>query len=98
MGRVLGMEHIYAVTNAGYYAMNHIRADRKLKTDFGAFWEECEGVPYAKDERFFVMPVPEHRKDMSELKPSKRAQHRHRFEKLDGLDAAFTQNLEPWLK
>ena len=98
LGHVLGLEHIYAVTNAGYYAMNHIRTDRKLKTDFGAFWEECEGVPYAKDERFYVMPVEEHRKDMSELKPSKRAQHRRRFEKLDELDAVFAKNLQSWLK
>ena len=28
----LGCESIYAVSNEGYYAMNHIRVDRKLKT------------------------------------------------------------------
>ena len=89
LARCLGINKIYAVTNEGYYAMNHVRIDRKLKTDFGAFWEECEGKPCEEDKRFFVLPVKEYRKDMSELKPSKRAQHRRRFAKLDTIDAAF---------
>lgn len=93
LAKSLGMERIYAVGNEGYYAMNHIRRDRKLKTDFGAFWLECEGQQCA-DPRFYVMPVKEYRKDMSELKPSKRAQHRRRFEKLDEIDAAVSSSLE----
>jgi uncharacterized protein VirK/YbjX len=44
------------------------------------------------------MPVSEHRKDMSELKPSKRAQHRRRFERLDKIDAAFTDSFKQWLR
>lgn len=98
LARCLGVSKIYGVTNAGYYAMNHIRMDRKLKTDFGAFWEECEGKPCETDYRFYVMPVKEHRKDMSELKPSKRAQHRRRFEKLDAIDAAFDASCKKLLK
>lgn len=89
LARCLGLQKIYGVTNDGYYAMNHVRSDRKLKTDFAAFWKECEGEPCQQDPRFYVMPVKEYRKDMSELKPSKRAQHRRRFEKLDTVDAAF---------
>ena len=92
LARCLGIQKIYAVTNEGYYAMNHVRINRKLKTDFGAFWEECEGKPCEQDPRFFVMPVTEYRKDMSELKPSKRAQHRRRFEKLDAINAAFDES------
>jgi len=98
LARCLGIHKIYAVTNEGYYAMNHVRIDRKLKTDFGAFWEECEGKPCEQDPRFFVMPVKEYRKDMSELKPSKRAQHRRRFEKLDAIDAAFDTSCAVWMK
>jgi len=97
LARCLGLEKIYAVTNEGYYAMNHVRSDRKLKTDFGEFWAECEGKLCEKDPRFFVMPVSEHRKDMSELKPSKRAQHRRRFARLDAIDAAFDENMEKYL-
>jgi len=98
LARCLGISKIYGVTNAGYYAMNHIRIDRKLKTDFGAFWEECEGKPCETDYRFYEMPVKEYRKDMSELKPSKRAQHRRRFEKLDSIDAAFDARCKKLLK
>ena len=98
LARCLGIRKIYAVTNEGYYAMNHVRIDRKLKTDFAAFWEECEGKPCENDSRFYVMPVKEYRKDMSELKPSKRAQHRRRFEKLDAIDAAFDESCKKWMK
>lgn len=90
--KVLEAEKIYAVGNNGYYAMNGIRVDRKLKTDFGAFWEECEGVQ-CPDKRFYVMPVEEHRKSMEELKPSKRAQHRKRFAKMDEMEAAIKESL-----
>lgn len=98
LARCLGMDEIYAVTNEGYYAMNHVRRDRKLKTDFGAFWKECEGVPCETDSRFFRLPVKEYRKDMSELKPSKRAQHRRRFARLDAIDAAFDGSCSKWKK
>lgn len=93
----IGAEKIYAVGNSGYYAMNHIRRDRKLKTDFGAFWEECEGEQ-CKDKRFYVMPVAEYRKAMEELKPSKRAQHRRRFAKMDELEAAVKESLAQYKK
>ena len=98
LARCLGLQKIYGVTNDGYYAMNHVRSDRKLKTDFAAFWKECEGEPCQQDPRFYVMPVKEYRKDMSELKPSKRAQHRRRFEKLDTVDAAFDSSCGPLIR
>lgn len=93
----LGMENIYAVANEGYYAMNHVRVDRKLKTDFGAFWQECEGA-ICSDRRFYIMPVAEHRKSMEELKPSKRAQHRRRFAKMDEMEAAVASSLDKYKK
>lgn len=95
--KALDIEQIYAVGNEGYYAMNHIRADRKLKTDFGAFWQECEGVQ-CSDRRFYVMPTAEYRKSMEELKPSKRAQHRRRFAKMDEMEAAVIASLAKYKK
>ncbi|MBQ0067927.1 MAG: DUF535 domain-containing protein [Phascolarctobacterium sp.] len=95
--RELNCKAIYGVTNDGYYAMNGLRFDRKLKTDFGEFWQECEGIP-AEDKRFYKMPINEHRKSMEELKPSKRAQHRRRFEKLDQIDAAIHLTMQNILK
>ncbi|MDO4179397.1 MAG: VirK/YbjX family protein [Phascolarctobacterium sp.] len=96
--KVLGMNKIYAVTSEGYFAMTGIRTDRKLKVDFSDFWKECEGVPCEDDKRFYVMPVAEYRKDMSELKPSKRAQHRRRFEMLDNIDASVAGALDTMSK
>ena len=95
--KALGMKKIYAVANEGYYAMSHIRIDRKLKTDFGAFWQECEGTQ-CEDPRFYVMPVEEYRKSMEELKPSKRAQHRRRFAKMDELQESVAASLEKYKK
>jgi uncharacterized protein len=95
--KAIGIENIYAVANEGYYAMNHVRMDRKLKTDFGAFWQECEGVP-CSDKRFYIMPVAEYRKSMEELKPSKRAQHRRRFAKMDEMESAVAEALQQYQK
>lgn len=95
--KALGMKKIYAVANEGYYAMSHIRIDRKLKTDFGAFWQECEGTQ-CDDPRFYVMPVEEYRKSMEELKPSKRAQHRRRFAKMDELQESVAASLAKYKK
>lgn len=97
IAETLGAERITAVTNQGYYAMNHMRANRKLKVDLNQFWDECEGVAQ-KDERFYDLPIPEYRKDMSELKPSKRAQHRRRFEKLDEIKAQIEERLRGYMK
>lgn len=97
LAKAMKIQNIYAVANEGYYAMNHVRMDRKLKTDFGAFWQECEGVQCA-DKRFYVMPVAEYRKAMEELKPSKRAQHRRRFAKMDEMENAIAASLAAYQK
>ena len=93
----LGCKHLYAVSNAGYYAMNHVRRDRKLKTSLDDFWQECEGQA-CKDQRFFEMPIEEYRKSMEELKPSKRAQHRRRFAKMDEITESVTEVLNNYKK
>ena len=93
----LGCQHLYAVSNAGYYAMNHVRRDRKLKTSLDDFWQECEGHG-CKDQRFFEMPIEEYRKSMEELKPSKRAQHRRRFAKMDEITDSIKRVLESYKK
>lgn len=97
IAKEFGCSRIYAVSNDGYYAMNHIRADRKLKTSFGDFWEECEGTQ-CEDKRFYVLPIEEYRKDMSELKTSKRAQHRKRFEAMDKITEDIHVSLQKFLK
>lgn len=85
VARALGMQRILAVSNAGYYANNHIRRDRKLKTDFGAFWEEAGGWETA-DKRFYELPLVFPRKSMEEVPTRKRAVYRRRFAMLDDID------------
>ena len=85
VARVLNLKKIFAVTNAGYYANNHIRSDRKLKTSFSDFWQECGGN-LTDDPRFFNLPLIETRKTFEEIPTRKRAVYRRRFELLDSLD------------
>ena len=92
VARSLGVEKIFAVTNAGYYANNHVRRDRKLKTSFSDFWAEVGGIP-TDDARFYELPLTETRKTVEEIPSHKRAQYRRRFALLDDLEAAITQRL-----
>lgn len=90
--KALGLRHIYAVTNYGYYAMNHIRSDRKLKTSFSDFWAESGGSP-CTDDRFYELPLTEYRKTMEEVPTRKRANYRKRYALLDEIDAAIRDNV-----
>jgi uncharacterized protein VirK/YbjX len=89
---------ITAVTNQGYYAMNHMRLDRKLKVDLNGFWDEAGGIPFPNDDRFYEIPIAEHRKEMSEMKPSKRANHRRRYELMDQIQEEISKSLAKYRK
>lgn len=97
VARSLGLRHIYAVTNKGYYANNHIRVDRKLKTDFSEFWRESGGVIMG-DTRFMELPLTEIRKTMEEVPTRKRAVYRRRFAFLDALDEEIETSMGRLLK
>ncbi len=93
VARSFDCKHIYAVSNEGYYAMNHVRRDRKLKTDFGAFWKETGGRKTA-DPRFYEIPMIEPRKRIEEVPTRKRAVYRKRFAFQDDVDAQIAFNIE----
>lgn len=97
VARALRLKKIYAVSNYGYYANNHVRADRKLKTNFGDFWLEAGGKE-TEDERFYELPLVEHRKTMEEVPTRKRAVYRRRFAFLDEVDAEIEQAVKNILK
>ena len=97
LARALGLHHIYAVTNEGYYANNHIRRDRKLKTSFSDFWMEAGGW-HTKDPRFDELPLTEARKTMEEISTHKRAVYRRRFALLDEIDAAIEEQVKKLMK
>lgn len=88
----LGIKKIYAVSNKGYYANNHIRIDRKLKTSLDAFWEETGGI-ITNDNRFYELPIEESRKKFEEVKTHKRSQYRNRFNKLDEVESKIIKNI-----
>lgn len=92
VARSLGVTKIFAVTNEGYYANNHVRRDRKLKTSFSDFWAEAGGIP-TDDARFYELPLVETRKTVEEIPSHKRAQYRRRFALLDELDASVAETL-----
>ncbi len=92
VARSFGVKKIFAVTNEGYYANNHVRRDRKLKTSFSDFWQEAGGVP-TSDARFYKLPLIETRKTFEEIPSHKRAQYRRRFALLDELDASIATTL-----
>lgn len=95
VARSLGLSHIYAVTNEGYYTNNHVRIDKKLKTDFSDFWREAGGRE-TEDNRFDELPLVETRKTMEEVPTRKRAVYRRRFEMLDELDATVAARMKEW--
>lgn len=95
VARSLGLSHIYAVTNEGYYTNNHVRIDKKLKTDFSDFWREAGGRE-TDDSRFDELPLVEPRKTMEEVPTRKRAVYRRRFAMLDELDAAVASRMKEW--
>jgi len=97
VARSLGIRHIYAVTNDGYYANNHMRADRKLKTSFSDFWAEAGGKP-CTDKRFYELPLVEPRKTMEEVPTRKRNVYRKRFVFLDEVDARIEAAIKKILK
>lgn len=95
--KALGLKQIYAVTNYGYYANNHIRRDRKLKTSFSDFWKESGGRPCA-DQRFYELPMTEYRKTMEEIPTRKRSNYRKRYALLDEVDAAIANQIKSLLR
>lgn len=97
LARSLRVKHIYAVSNEGYYAMNHLRINRKLKTDFGVFWNEVGGH-ITNDSRFYELPLVEPRKTLDEVPTRKRAVYRKRFAFQDDVDMQIVKNMEKIMK
>ena len=93
VARSLDLRKIYAVTNDGYYANNHVRSDRKLKTSFSDFWIEAGGS-HTEDKRFDKLPLVETRKSVEEIPTRKRAVYRRRFELLDEIDSSISKNIK----
>ena len=95
--KALGLKHIYAVTNYGYYANTHRRMEKKLKTSFTDFWKESGGTA-CSDQRFYELPMTEYRKTMEEIPTRKRNNYRKRYALLDEVDAAVADSIQALLR
>lgn len=93
----LGIPHIYAVSNYGFYANNHIRLDRKLKTSLDDFWQETGGE-LCNDLRFFQLPIIEPRKDLMDVPSKKRNLYRKRFAGIDKVSEIIKEQLGKCLR
>lgn len=92
IARQLSLREIYAISNYGFYANNHIRIDRKLKTSLDDFWQETGGK-LNSDLRFFDLPIIEPRKSMEQIESHKRNLYRKRFALIDSIDEAISEVL-----
>ena len=97
VARKLQAERILAISNAGFFANNHLRVDRKLQTSLNEFWQEAGGEISA-DPRFFNLPMLEPRKRMEETKPHKHTLYRKRFALIDGIDQVIAKALDGIMK
>ena len=98
LAQELDIQDILAVSNLGFFTSNHVRLDRKLKTDLDSFWQEAQGTEMATDPRFYVLPVTDYRKPLADVKSHKRSQYRKRYALLDTLDESFRQKLQTYLR
>ncbi len=92
----MGIERIYAVSNYGFYANNHIRIEQKLKTSLDEFWQEAGGK-VCSDPRFFRLPIAEMRKGLDEVESKKRNVYRKRFAVIDAIDIEIKKSLGKYL-
>ena len=93
VARKLQAARIQAISNSGFFANNHLRADRKLQTSLNEFWQEAGGEISA-DPRFFDLPIAEPRKRMEETKSHKHTLYRNRFALIDEIDRVMAMVLD----
>jgi len=93
----IGVVSIHAVSNLGFHTNNHVRLDRKLRTDLDEFWEETGGVA-ENDNRFYQIPVAEPFKSDEEVPARKRGLYRKRFAAMEELKQQVIANLRLCLK
>lgn len=83
LAQCMGVHHIYAVSDEGFYANTHLVRGHKAKVaQLDPLWKELGGT-MSEDARFFALPMQEERKTIEEIKSQKRSQYRKRYALLD---------------
>ena len=93
----IGIQALYAVSNYGFYANNHIRKNRKLRVSYDKFWQECGGSVFSEDSRFYQLPIEEPRKSEDEIPVRKKTVYFKRFAFLDQTEAELRQEIQAHL-
>lgn len=91
------IKHIYAVSNYGHYANNHIRINRKLKTSLDDFWNETGGK-VSSDSRFFEIPITSLQKNIEDVVSHKRNLYRKRYSLLNEVSTTIRESLNLYMK
>ena len=95
----MGIQHIYAVSDEGFFSNSHIlRFHRHKLVKFNEFWEELGGQVWSEDARFFTIPIEEERKTYETAKTHKRNMYRKRYEMLDTFIEEIQQQGKTFLR
>ena len=73
----------------------HIPLIHKIPFDYDAFWEESSGTP--ADRGWYELPLKPVRKDIQEIKSSKRALYRRRYDLMDDLSLKIEETVKQLL-
>ncbi len=67
----------------------HIQKYHRIHFDYNAFWTELNGEPECNG--WYRLPMTPEYRNLSDIKTSKRAQYRHRYQMMDGLSEKISQ-------
>lgn len=79
----LKIQHIYAVKNSAhvYNAARYHNAGEQVNMNYDQLWQESDGVDY--DQWFYQLPLTAERRNIEDIKSSKRKLYRDRYQLLD---------------
>ncbi len=87
----IGMDEIYAVTQAHRHHQHPFFGTKDLTPDYDAIWDDRGGERV--DEMMYRFAVVQPHRDIETIKPNKRSLYRKRFAFLDELDAQIAADL-----
>lgn len=88
--QTLGISHMYAITDEGFYTNSHLlRGNRSKKTNFNEFWKDEGAAADPKEQWYISLPIEEKRRKYDEIKSQKRNLFRKRYLLMDTIVPAY---------
>lgn len=91
IANVWDVKLLFLVTNEGHIYSSKRYADDKIKTNYNSHWESLGATKYSK--HLYQLDLLEVRKLPEDIKRSKRAMYRKRYEWLDVLMQGLSEKL-----